>query len=603
MKEHRRQMAEQFLNHALGIIYLLTGEEYTIVKKNSPNSYSHRLTGEVPIKCDDVAMYFSMEEWAYIEGQKLYKDVVMENRQVLSTAEVSTHRSSGENNVEMAFNAEQSDDVTSRLEALDQDVHVINSSRENNVEITSNAKQSDDVTSQLEVLDQDVHVINSSSHHEGIPDTVITKTEEEEKTDDYGQQEDNAPDPGAGHHEGIPDTVITKTEEEEKTDDYVKQEDNAPDPGAGESVSELISDESHKAVYTSETIVEDNIDISQLIQSKDSYKNQNVLFPTVSYHFMPQALDLNDKQVIGCYNTQCRASTVKDSAITNSANWDGQNLLYENGKTFNLKSKFSVSHHSVDTDKELYICPVCKMCFKLKSKLERHTRTHIGERPFVYETGEKGFSYALNLGKHEDSHTGEKSYVCQTCGEGFLEAQFLSKHRLIHTGVKPYVCQTSVKCFSQGTDLLVHDTTHTGEKLYICKECGKHFSSQSNLIRHCKSHKGEKPYICHTCGKGFFHGERLKIHQRIHTGEKPFICQECGKGFSERSNMNRHRKFHKGEKPYVCQTCGKSFSQRPRLRIHLRTHTGEKPYICQECGKCFTERSTLTRHHRIHEVE
>ncbi|XP_075699337.1 gastrula zinc finger protein XlCGF66.1-like isoform X2 [Rhinoderma darwinii] len=118
MDKDRNEMSRRILDFTLEIIYLLSGEEYTIVKKASgdcttpiihesggwsssqspiteppPHSripekkileliykMTELLTGEVPIRCQDVTVYFSMEEWEYLEGHKdLYEEVMMEN--------------------------------------------------------------------------------------------------------------------------------------------------------------------------------------------------------------------------------------------------------------------------------------------------------------------------------------------------------------------------------------------------------------------------------------------------------------------------------------------------------------------------------------------
>ncbi|XP_077322105.1 uncharacterized protein LOC143955860 [Lithobates pipiens] len=122
MNEGQSHMTERILNLTLEIIYLLTGEDYKVVRKISgepltPNNCLHRtspitvspppclttevtsakkilevtkkmmglLTGEVPIRCQDVTVYFSMEEWEYLEGHKdLYKDVMMDNQPAFS---------------------------------------------------------------------------------------------------------------------------------------------------------------------------------------------------------------------------------------------------------------------------------------------------------------------------------------------------------------------------------------------------------------------------------------------------------------------------------------------------------------------------------------
>ncbi|XP_040282711.1 uncharacterized protein LOC120996665 [Bufo bufo] len=111
-KMDRKEISRRILDFTLEIISLLSGEDYTIVKKTSggnpniselggwsrtpitelpPLIHEHKilelthkmmelLTGEVPVRCQDVAVYFSMEEWKYLEGHEdLYKEAMMED--------------------------------------------------------------------------------------------------------------------------------------------------------------------------------------------------------------------------------------------------------------------------------------------------------------------------------------------------------------------------------------------------------------------------------------------------------------------------------------------------------------------------------------------
>ncbi|XP_073520412.1 uncharacterized protein [Phyllobates terribilis] len=137
MNMDRDKMAEKILHLTLEILFRLTGEDYTVEKKTSsercqdflsegwertlspimelpPHPLMHEdindqkildltykmielLTGEVPIRCQDITVYFSMEEWEYLEGHKdLYKDVMMEVPQPLTSPDLSSKRTTPE---------------------------------------------------------------------------------------------------------------------------------------------------------------------------------------------------------------------------------------------------------------------------------------------------------------------------------------------------------------------------------------------------------------------------------------------------------------------------------------------------------------------------
>ncbi|XP_036594547.1 zinc finger protein 75D-like isoform X2 [Trichosurus vulpecula] len=161
------------------------------------------------------------------------------------------------------------------------------------------------------------------------------------------------------------------------------------------------------------------------------------------------------------------------------------------------------------------------------------------------------------------------------------------------------------KKFASGEESLqklmeVHKKACTGEKPFKCLICGKSFKVSSELIKHQRVHTEERPYKCQECDKRFRWSSDLNKHLMTHRGIKPHRCSWCGKSFSKNTNLLTHQRTHTGEKPFKCHECGKSFSQNSHLIMHQTTHTGEQPHKCSMCGKNFSRRSSLLRHQKLH---
>ncbi|XP_071968853.1 uncharacterized protein [Engystomops pustulosus] len=75
----QKQKTTRLLNQTAEIVSVLTGEDWTVVKKNAHISKFYNMIREVPIKVGDVAVFFSMDEWDYIEDhEENYKHVMVE---------------------------------------------------------------------------------------------------------------------------------------------------------------------------------------------------------------------------------------------------------------------------------------------------------------------------------------------------------------------------------------------------------------------------------------------------------------------------------------------------------------------------------------------
>ncbi|XP_075701656.1 uncharacterized protein LOC142665754 [Rhinoderma darwinii] len=517
MDKDRNEMSRRILDFTLEIIYLLSGEEYTLVKKTSgdcttpiihesggwssspiteppPHSRIHEkkileliykmtelLTGEVPIRCQDITVYFSMEEWEYLEGHKdLYEEVMMEDyRPRTSHGPVCHNRNYSSLNSSIfiaALGRRQSSAVDG-------------SSRRNTPGRCPSPLYSQDSP-------EENHNVPENHQGENLVDVKVeVKDEAEEEMDVvadqlYGSSRRNPP-------ERCPSPLYSQ--------DCPEENHNVPENHQGEDLT------NNKAENETE---EERVRGDQPCNSKV------------------------EEEIPGGVTTE-----------NSSMNSEGNFMFSLN---YEVEDEDIMQHSTGANLITLNVHP------ELRSKILSFNSTNHGEN-------------SPDQSQIVTTSTGREEVNRSQCDTPFTKCSGHFTHRRIHTEEKSYSCAECGKCFARKTSLVTHERSHKGEKPYSCSECGKCFTNKSHLVRHEKSHTGKAPYSCSECGKCFTDKSNLVMHKRSHTGEKPYSCSECWKCFTQKSGLVRHQRSHTKKSLFSVQNVGNVSLLKTNFRIIRET--------------------------------
>ncbi|XP_059188277.1 zinc finger protein 64 [Centropristis striata] len=229
--------------------------------------------------------------------------------------------------------------------------------------------------------------------------------------------------------------------------------------------------------------------------------------------------------------------------------------------------------------------------------MERHLKTHTGEKPFECELCHKRFSRRDKLNMHSRSHTGEKPHKCKHCPYAAADSSSLKKHLRIHYDERPFKCQICPYASRNSSQLTVHLRSHTGDAPFQCQQCDAKFKINSDLKRHIRIHSGEKPYKCDFCEYRCAMKGNLKSHIQIkHGTDNSFHCGHCDFQCASKNALRQHTREHQPTQPIQCSKCNYSCASKGALKVHERIHSEERPFKCDFCNFASKQRSNLVIH-------
>ncbi|XP_044149951.1 zinc finger protein 883-like [Bufo gargarizans] len=310
-----------------------------------------------------------------------------------------------------------------------------------------------------------------------------------------------------------------------------------------------------------------------------------------------------------CYKCQLVCQTVKDLKEHKLVHQKPKlpKLCIKCGKEFS--SAQDLKSHLQEAHSRLVECTLCHQHFHNKTALVNHQREHLGHEIYKCQKCEKVYTRLTYLLRHAEVHSKDKG------GDGNLQPKSPPKdpeadERLsstttqkikplpTHDGVKytSFAAEEEVPHYVNSPDPVIavdlaKDQGRTLqrkerlseellrefdiERLFRCKECKKYFRHQSTLIRHQLSHS--LAVTCHDCGQKFGKLLRLFLHRCKHERRRPYKCKFCRKGFSFQSLLRLHQLTPHSSQPGKSEDKSSKFLQLPSKEASPNTRKFTAP--------------------------
>ncbi|XP_056387645.1 oocyte zinc finger protein XlCOF7.1-like isoform X2 [Hyla sarda] len=390
MDKDSKHMAERILNLTLQIIYLLTGEDYIVVKKITEeveewisrnqgpvpgplphsliqegknyqnilkltNKITELLTGEVPVRFQDVTVCFSMEEWEYLERHKdQYKVIMMEydHTPTLPVEFFKNHQNEGP------------------PERCPSPLYVKEYLGGN-----ENVPQEYQVTNLRDIQPEDLSKEQETYSGESRPDGCTTNVMEHLLLSPVYQVNNIT----EGTCEELSKTLLTT---------------NILFVLHSRDLSTNPSNQIKPSSDQSQTVKQSTcVKVFPCSECGKCFKRKSILSMHERIH--------RDERPFSC--SEC-------------------------GKCFRQKSDLIV-HQRRHTGEKPFSCSECGKSFIQRSVLIAHYKIHTGEKPFSCSECGKSFIQKSDLVNHHLIHTGEKPFSCSDCGKCYNHRSALAQHR------------------------------------------------------------------------------------------------------------------------------------------------------------------------------